>query len=112
MTAFPVKERTLFKITVSTPGEKDDAENDRVVADGRKKSVPIEDKNGLHEGERDRLRALAWRFRDSRSCHWGGVDRSGPLVDYATGLLSAGVDHKQVLQAFLCAIRCCGDCEQ
>ncbi len=65
----------------------------------------------MAKGEQERLRALAWRFRESRSCHWGGNDRVSPIIDFCESLLAAGVDRREVLTEMICAIRCCGDCK-
>ncbi len=61
--------------------------------------------------EQERLRALAWRFRESRSCHWGGNDRVSPILDFCESLLVLGVDRREVLREMVCAVRCCGDCK-
>lgn len=63
------------------------------------------------KAEQERLRALAWRFRESRSCHWGGNDRVSPIIDFCESLLASGVDRREVLTEMVCAIRCCGDCK-
>jgi len=78
-----------------------------------KRPVVADGAPGLHlqELHREKLRALAWHFRQTRSCHWGGVDRASPILEYTESLLASGIDRREVLTEFLCCLRCCGDCK-
>jgi len=66
---------------------------------------------GMSIAQKDRLRARAWRFRESRSCHRGGNDRVSSIIDFCEGMIAAGVDRREVITGMVCAVRRCGDCK-
>lgn len=109
-----VKKPSSSVIRIGAVCKRDNACNDQVIAKGTEKLSEVKNYVGhrrLSCREVEAIRAMAWRFRNSRSCHWGGKDVAAPLVCYAAGLIRAGVDPAQVARELLCAIRCCGECE-